>query len=197
MTVAFPGLSCAMMLVVASIGYEGLLGTDALQSCLPHQLDIRMGQLWVDGLSTLQLHQQRQAAHASTHLTTSLVLPPDSEIVAPVSVRSPSGVRPGQCSLIEPCMTLTDDYGVLVGRTLVDASKWSANVLMVNPSSLGTRVSWDGSTPPGSAGRYCDRISSLLGVGGSDDTQEYIASVCSCVSGTRGACDGIDYVRTA
>ena len=56
--------------------------------------------------------------------------------MAPVSVRSPSGVRPGQCSIIELCMTLTEDYGVLVGRTLVvDASKWSANVLMVNPSS--------------------------------------------------------------
>ena len=36
---------------------------------------------------------------------------------------SPSGVRPGQCSLIEPCMTVTEEYGVLVGRTLVDASK--------------------------------------------------------------------------
>ena len=108
MTAVFPGLSCAMVLVVASIGSEGLLGTEALQSCLPHQLDLRTGQLWVDGRSTLQLHQQRQA-----HLTTSLVLPPDSEVVAPVSVRSPSGVWPGQCSLIEPCMTPTDDYGVL------------------------------------------------------------------------------------
>ena len=32
-------------------------------------------------------------------------------------------------------MTVTEEYGVLVGRTLVDASKWSANELMVNPSS--------------------------------------------------------------
>ena len=79
MTVAFPGLSCAMVLVVASIGSEGLLGTDALQSCLPHQLDLQMGQLWADGRSTLQLHQQRQAARVSAHLMTSLVLPPDSE----------------------------------------------------------------------------------------------------------------------
>ena len=76
-----------MVLVVASIGSEGLLGTEALQSCLPHQLDLRTGQLWVDGQSTLQLHQQRQAALASAHITSSLVLPPDSEIVAPVSIR--------------------------------------------------------------------------------------------------------------
>ena len=48
------------------------------------------GQLWVDGQSTLPLHQQRQAARASAHLIHSLVLLPDSDIVAPVSIRSPS-----------------------------------------------------------------------------------------------------------
>ena len=130
-TIAFPGLSCQMVLVVASIGSEGLLGTEALPSCLPHQLDLRMGQLWADG----QLHQQRQAARASAHITSSLVLPPDSEIVAPVSIRSPSGIQPGRCSLIEPKIAITENYGVLVGRTLVDASEWSASFLLVNPSS--------------------------------------------------------------
>ena len=33
MTVVFPGLSCDMILVVASIGSDGLLGTEALQLC--------------------------------------------------------------------------------------------------------------------------------------------------------------------
>ena len=42
MTIVFPGLQCDM-LVIASIGSEGLLGTEALQSCLPHQLDLRRG----------------------------------------------------------------------------------------------------------------------------------------------------------
>ena len=41
MIIVFPGLRCEMVLVVASIGSEGLLGTEALQSCLPHQLDLR------------------------------------------------------------------------------------------------------------------------------------------------------------
>ena len=86
----------------------------------------------VKGRSTLRLHQQRQASHVDAHLTTSVVLPRDSEVVAPVSVRSSSGIRPGPCSLMEPCRSLMDDYGVLVGRTLVDATSWSASVLMVN-----------------------------------------------------------------
>ena len=117
MTVVFPGLSCDMILVVAGISSDGLLGTEALQSCLPHQLDLRTGQLWAEGRSMLQLHQQRLASRTATDLTTSVVMPPDSEVVAPVSVRSPSGIRPGPCSLVEPCMDLTEDYGVLVGHT--------------------------------------------------------------------------------
>ena len=91
--------------------------------------------MWADGQSMLQLHQQRQAARASTHITSSLVLPPDSEIVAPVSIRSSSGIQPGRCSLIEPKIAFTEDYGSLVGCTLADASQWSASVLLVNPSS--------------------------------------------------------------
>ena len=73
MTVVFPDLSCEMLLVVASIGSDGMMGMEALQSCLPHQLDLQMGQLWVEGRSTLQLHQQRLTPHTAAYLTTSVV----------------------------------------------------------------------------------------------------------------------------
>ena len=46
LNVVFPGLQCNMCCVVANIGSDGLLGTEALQSCLPHQLDLQTGQLW-------------------------------------------------------------------------------------------------------------------------------------------------------
>ena len=49
MMVVFPGLQCDMTLVIANMGSEGLLGMEALQSCLPHQLDLRMVQLWAVG----------------------------------------------------------------------------------------------------------------------------------------------------
>ena len=207
-----------MVLVVASIGSDGLLGMEALQACLPHQLDLWTGQLWTEGRSTLQLHQQRQASRTLAHLTTSVVLPPDSEAVAPVTVCSPSGIRLGPCSLVEPCIALTEDYGVLVGRTLLDASSLSASVLMVNPSSevvvlpyflcvgdgvggvrssIGTGASGDGWTSPGPPGGYSGGIAPFLGRGRSVVTQEHIASVCPCISGSRGACDGADYVGPA
>ena len=43
LNVVFPGLCCDMLFAVANIGSDGLLGTEALQSCLPHQLDLRTG----------------------------------------------------------------------------------------------------------------------------------------------------------
>ena len=49
LAIVFPGLCCDMLFVVANIGSDGLLGTEALQSYLPHQLDLRTGQLWADG----------------------------------------------------------------------------------------------------------------------------------------------------
>ena len=210
-----------MILVVASIGSDGLLGTEALQSCLPHQLDLRTGQMWAAGRSTLQLHQQRQAPRVSAHLTTSVVLPPDSEVVAPVSVRSPAGIRPGPCSLMEPCMTLTEDYGVLVGRTLVDASSWSTSVLLVNPSSevvVLPSFSCVGNLVPVSAVSVaCTEVVSLKEEGG--DLPDHLEDIVtgshpslgeagrlslrgllhrySFIPGSRGTRDGTYYVGTA
>ena len=37
--------------------------------------------------------------------------------------------------MIEPGDVITEDYGVLVGRTLVDTSDWSAAGLLINPGS--------------------------------------------------------------
>ena len=52
--------------------------------------------------------------------------------MAPFSV---SGVRPNCCALVEPSMTLTEEYGAIVGHTLVDASSRTASVLLVNPNA--------------------------------------------------------------
>ena len=62
-------------------------------------------------------------------LTTSVVIPPDSEIVAKFSV---SGVRPHGCVLVEPARQLIEEY--VVGHTLVDTSSGSGSVLIVNPN---------------------------------------------------------------
>ena len=96
--VVFPGLKCAMCCVVASIGSNGLLGTEALQSYLPHQLDLRTGQLWAEGRATLQLHQQKPTPDVNG-LLTAVVLPQDSEVMAPFAL---TGGQLGTCTLIVP-----------------------------------------------------------------------------------------------
>ena len=59
------------------------------------------------------------------------MIPPDSEIVAKFSV---SGIRPHGCALVELARCLIEEYGVVVGHTLVDASSGSGSVLIVNPN---------------------------------------------------------------
>ena len=65
------------------------------------------------------------------YLMTSVVIPPDSEILANFSV---SGIRPNGRALVEPSRCLTEEYGVVVGHTLVDASSGLGSVLIVNPN---------------------------------------------------------------
>ena len=65
----FPGLCCDMLFVVANIGSDRLLGTEALQSYLPHQLDLRtfvVGHTLVD---------------ASSGSGSVLIVNPDAEVV--------------------------------------------------------------------------------------------------------------------
>ena len=61
--------------------FELVTGTISL-----YQLDLRTGQLWADGRSTLQLHQQKPTPTVSGSLMTAVVLPPDSDVVANFSI---------------------------------------------------------------------------------------------------------------
>ena len=65
-------------------------------------------------------------------LVTAVVLPPDSEVVAPIEL---TGGPLGTCAFIVPSRQLTEDFGVVVGHTLVDESTCSANILMINPNA--------------------------------------------------------------
>ena len=72
--------------------------------------------------SALQVCQRRLVSADSS---------PDSEIVAKFSV---SGARTHGCVLVEPARQLLEEYGILVGHTLVDALSGSGSVLIVNPN---------------------------------------------------------------
>ena len=80
----------------------------------------------------MQLHQQKPTPDVRGLLLTAVVLPPDSEVVAPFSL---NGGHLGSCALIVPDRDLAEEFGVVVGHTLVDASTPSANVLIINPNA--------------------------------------------------------------
>ena len=46
-----------------------------------------------------------------------------------------NGGHLGSCALIDPNRGLTEEFGVVVGHTLVDASTPSENVLIINPNA--------------------------------------------------------------
>ena len=56
----------------------------------------------------------------------------NSEVVANFSI---DGGQLGTCALIDPNWNLTEDFGVVVGHTLVDATTPSASVLIINPNA--------------------------------------------------------------
>ena len=52
--------------------------------------------------------------------------------MAPFSI---NGGHLGSCALIVPDRDFTEEFGVVVGHALVDASTPSANVLIINPNA--------------------------------------------------------------
>ena len=61
-----------------------------------------------------------------------MVLSPYSEEVTNFSI---NGGLLGTCALIDPNWDLTEEFGVVVGHTLVDTTTPSASVLIINPNA--------------------------------------------------------------
>ena len=76
-------------------------------------------------MAIVQLHQQKPTPKVSGSLS-------DSEVVANFSI---DGGQLGTCALIDPNWDLTEEFGVVVGHTLVDALTPSASVLIINPNA--------------------------------------------------------------
>ena len=122
--------------------------------------------------------QQKPIPKVEALFMTAVVLPPDSEIGAAFVV---SGGRLGPCALVEPSRSLTEEYGVVVGHTLVDASSWSASALMINPNA-------DQSALPAMCGKVGSDLSCVGGSRGSGTVRRY---TCGPAGPFGGHCDGI------
>ena len=116
MTIVFPELRCKMVLVVASIGSEGLLGRrHCNRACL-----INSTSVWANcGLMDSRRYNYISSDRWFGRLPTSR-----APLLCPWIVRwlhscqsVPRREFHWLCSMIEPDLDLMESYGVLVGRT--------------------------------------------------------------------------------
>ena len=116
----FPVLVCEL-----ATGTDAIIGTDVLGSVLPHTLDIKNGLLFTEGGASLQLHRRDAVLSGRVFTVGHCSVSPFSEAVLHCSVRTTGGHRMPPSGLLEG-LTL------IVGRTLVDPSRWKVLVLVSN-----------------------------------------------------------------
>ena len=133
-TVSFLGLRTEFPIIVCNLatGTDAIIGTDVLGSVLPHTLDIKNGLLFAQGGASLQLHRKDSALSGRVFTVGHSSIPPYSEAVLHCSVRTTGGRVLPSSGLLEGLTLSAEDTGLIVGRTLVDPSKWKVPVLVSN-----------------------------------------------------------------
>ena len=123
----FPILICDL-----ATGTDAIIGTDVLGTVLPHTLDIKNGLLFTEGGASLQLHQRDSALFGRVFTVGHCSIPPYSEAVLHCSVRTTGGSQMPSSGLLEGLTLFAENTGLIVGRTLVDPSRWKVPVLVSN-----------------------------------------------------------------
>ena len=132
--VSFMGLLTEFPILVCDLasGADAIIGTDVLGSVLPHTLDIKNGLLFTDGGASLQLHRRDTALSGRVFTVGHCSVPPYSEVVLHCTVCTTGGHLIPSSGLLEGLTVLAENTGLVVGRTLVDPSRWRVPVLVSN-----------------------------------------------------------------
>ena len=132
--VSFMGLLTEFPILVCDLasGTDAIICTDVLGSVLPHTLDIKNGLLFTDGGCLAAVH--RRDATLSSHVFTvgHCSVPPYSEAVLHYTIRTAGGRLVPSSGLLEGLTVFAENTGLVVGRTLVDPSRWRVPVLVSN-----------------------------------------------------------------
>ena len=132
--VSFMGLQTEFPIIICNLatGTDAIIGTDVLGSVLPHTLDIKNGLLLTKGGASLQLHRRDSALSGRVFTVGHCSIPPYSEAVIHCSVRTTGGRALPSSGLLEGLALFAESTGLIVGRTLVDPSRWKIPVLVSN-----------------------------------------------------------------
>ena len=126
--VSFMGLQTEFPIIICNLA----TGTDVLGSVLPHTLDIKNGLLFANGGASLQLNRRDSALSGRVFTVGHSSIPPYSEAVLHCSVRTTGGRAFLSSGLLEGLTLFAENTSLIVGRTLVDPSKWKVPVLVSN-----------------------------------------------------------------
>ena len=130
------GLSITMDTVVVDLNCQAILGMDILGDAtkLPFILDLVEGTLSGGGYETIQLHRFHGATECFAETVDTISIPPHSEVILWAKLKTNNGQRGPTTGVILALQTFVQEFGLLVGRSLVraDADDWKVPILLYN-----------------------------------------------------------------
>ena len=130
------GLIINMDALVVDLNCHAILGMDILgdASKLPFILDLVKGTLSGGGYETIQLHRFQAATECFAETTDSVCIPPHSEVMLWAKLKTNNGRRGPTAGVVLALQTFVQEFGLLVGRSLVraEADDWKIPILIYN-----------------------------------------------------------------
>ena len=130
------GLVIHIDTVVVDLNCQAILGMDILGDAtkLPFILDLVDGTLSGGGYETIQLHRFHAATECFAETTDTVCIPPHSEVMLWAKLKTNNGRRGPTARVVLALQTFVQEFGILVGRSLVraDADDWKVPILLYN-----------------------------------------------------------------
>ena len=130
------GLLISMDTVVVDLNCQAILRMDILGDAtkLPFILDLVEGTLPGGGYETIQLHRFHAATECFAETIDTLSIPPHSEVMLWAKLKNNNGRRGPTAGVVLALQTFVQEFGLLVGRSLVcvDVDDWKVPILLYN-----------------------------------------------------------------
>ena len=153
------GLSINMDTVVVDLNCQAILGMDILGDAtkLPLILDLVEGTLSGGGYETIQLHRFHAATECFAETVDTISIPPHSEVILWAKLKTNNGRRGPTAGVVLALQTFVQEFGLLVGRSLVcaDADDWKVPILVYNSDPCAQETKHCGCNPVTIPARTC------------------------------------------
>ena len=130
------GLVIHIDTVVVDLNCQAILGMDILGNAtkLRFILDLVDGTLSGGGYETIQLHRFHAAMECFAETSDTVCIPPHSEVMLWAKLKTNNGRRGPTAGVVLALQTFVQEFGILVGRSLVraDADGWKVPILLYN-----------------------------------------------------------------